>query len=343
MKRWTVMLIPHDRGSGTRSLNIHAYQVWVVAVLFVVLSFSSAFLLQRYRTLSGQVDHLQRTKAKLERDFQNTAASQGQETEEEHKAIEQLRAEFERRERAITEDLREVYEFENEARELQGLPARVQKGLKLIGGPETEKQEDGQGGPPGEVGDALEMGAELAALRAPHFIYGLSRPSADMIRLEIALRRESLRDLVDAMKAKAERLARQPNVFPIKYTRITSRFGYRRDPFTGKRSFHSGIDITGPSGNPVVGTPVVATGKGEVIDARREAYYGNVVRIDHGNGIVTVYAHLNSLRVKQGDKVVRHQPIGTLGSTGRSTGPHVHYEVRVNGKAANPEKYLFKD
>jgi len=120
-------------------------------------------------------------------------------------------------------------------------------------------------------------------------------------------------------------------------SRVTSRFGYRSDPFTGQTAGHAGIDIDG-YGND--GQPVVAAAGGTVIAATNSGGYGNYVTIDHGNGYQTVYAHLASLSVSYGQSVSAGQTVGTLGSTGRSTGTHCHFEIRVNGSPTDPEAFF---
>lgn len=122
---------------------------------------------------------------------------------------------------------------------------------------------------------------------------------------------------------------------PVKVGYLSSTYGYRIDPFHGSVAFHRGIDFAGAPGSDVV-----ATGAGIVTFAGPHAAYGNMVEISHGDGISTVYAHAKAVLVRVGDIVREGQPVATLGSTGRSTGPHVHYEVRRNGVAINPETYV---
>ncbi|MFV0436233.1 MAG: M23 family metallopeptidase [Desulfopila sp.] len=117
--------------------------------------------------------------------------------------------------------------------------------------------------------------------------------------------------------------------------KITSRFGPRRDPINSKRGYHEGIDVKGNTGDDIY-----ATGAGVVTRACRNGSYGNYVEIDHKNGYKTAFAHLEKYLVAVGDKVKRGQLIGYLGNTGRSTGPHLHYEVLYRGKPVNPLKYL---
>ena len=126
------------------------------------------------------------------------------------------------------------------------------------------------------------------------------------------------------------------------FTRVTSNYGWRICPFHG-REFHPGIDIGRKGdGTPIDGAAIVATADGEVIYAGYRGGYGNTVLIDHGNGVVTLYAHQRSggIKVGVGEKVKKGERIGTVGSTGYSTGPHLHFEVRVNGSAKNPMSYL---
>jgi murein DD-endopeptidase MepM/ murein hydrolase activator NlpD len=115
----------------------------------------------------------------------------------------------------------------------------------------------------------------------------------------------------------------------------TSNFGPRSDPFTGQTAMHSGMDFRGETG-----TPVQAAGSGRVVIADVAGGYGNMVELDHGHGVTTRYAHLSAFQVSQGQIVAAGQIVGLLGSTGRSTGPHLHYEIRINGEAIDPARFL---
>jgi murein DD-endopeptidase MepM/ murein hydrolase activator NlpD len=126
-----------------------------------------------------------------------------------------------------------------------------------------------------------------------------------------------------------------PSYAPVDSVQYTSNFGYRIDPFTGSQTFHEGIDFHGDKG-----TAVLAAASGKVIAAEWHDQYGKMVEIDHGNGLISRYAHAAQLFVKEGDLVVRGQKIAEIGSTGRSTGPHLHFEVRLNGVPQNPARFL---
>ena len=138
--------------------------------------------------------------------------------------------------------------------------------------------------------------------------------------------------MLDTLTNTAKRL---PLSSPLKGHAVSSRYGRRVDPFNGRMAMHSGIDFKAPTG-----TSVRASGGGIVKEAGRKGGYGNVVEIVHRNGYTTRYAHLSRIHVKPGQRIERGQKIGRVGSTGRSTGPHLHYEIRKGGKAINPSRFL---
>ncbi|QDP19839.1 M23 family metallopeptidase [Sphingomonas xanthus] len=127
-----------------------------------------------------------------------------------------------------------------------------------------------------------------------------------------------------------------PSDKPVKTAEFTSGYGIRSDPFRGGAAKHAGIDLAAP-----IGTPIYATADGVVREAAyNSGGYGNLIKIEHGRGIETRYAHLSSMTVRQGQRVSRGQLIGRMGSTGRSTGSHLHYEVRIDGRAVNPIPFM---
>lgn len=153
---------------------------------------------------------------------------------------------------------------------------------------------------------------------------------------QIDQKTQSLQDLISKVAARLDYLNSIPSAYPV-YGTITSPFGMRKSPFGYGSEFHPGIDISVP-----VGTPVKAAGKGVVTYAGWLTGYGNAVIIDHGYGIESVYGHNSEILVKVGQSVKRGDIIAKSGNTGRSTGPHVHFEVRVNGNPVDPMKYLAK-
>ena len=132
-------------------------------------------------------------------------------------------------------------------------------------------------------------------------------------------------------------LASTPSIWPVRGY-LSAGFGNRADPFTGQRDFHPGIDVSTP-----IGTRVHSPADGLVVSSGEKGAYGNTVIIDHGFGIVTRYGHLSGFNVKPGTRVKRGEVIGFVGSTGRSTGPHLHYEVWVRDQAQNPVHYILDE
>ncbi len=149
---------------------------------------------------------------------------------------------------------------------------------------------------------------------------------------------EELESLLKSLEDQQNLLASTPAIRPLsedaKYW-VTSRFGYRKSPFTSRRELHKGLDIASSKG-----TPILATADGVVTFAGKKGLLGMTIVIDHGHGIKTRYGHNYKLLKKRGDKVKRWESIALMGSTGRSTGPHTHYEVHLNGIPVNPEKYI---
>ena len=126
-----------------------------------------------------------------------------------------------------------------------------------------------------------------------------------------------------------------PSTRPVTTGWYSSNFGWRIDPFTGQKAFHEGVDFMAEPG-----TPIHASGGGIVVYSDSYAGYGNMIEVDHGNGLISRYAHASKLLARVGDVVMKGQKIGEVGNTGRSTGPHLHFEVRHRGAPQNPEHYL---
>ncbi|MCT2401243.1 M23 family metallopeptidase [Novosphingobium sp. HK4-1] len=137
------------------------------------------------------------------------------------------------------------------------------------------------------------------------------------------------------MDALENGLASIPQVSPAHVAYVSSSYGYRSDPFTHSAAFHAGLDFPGPRGSPIY-----AAAKGKVSFVGRRQGYGNCIEIRHGNGLMTRYAHLSRFKAHVGQKVDAGTVIAAMGSTGRSTGPHLHFEVRINGRPVNPRPFL---
>ncbi len=164
----------------------------------------------------------------------------------------------------------------------------------------------------------------------------------DNIASELYVQSKSFDEVYKMARNKEKMLACIPAIQPISnkdLKRLSSFYGYRIDPIYKVKKFHAGVDLSAPQG-----TPIYASGAGTVIKTRHSLRgYGNTVTIDHGYGYVTLYAHIKDIKVKRGEKVKRGQIIATVGNTGKSTAPHLHYEVRKNNHTINPIYYFFND
>ncbi len=198
---------------------------------------------------------------------------------------------------------------------------------------------------PGSVREAGFGGSEnyegILFSRNEKIVTNLAR-KLEKLSIKAKIQSMSLNDLYAKAVEQRRFISHKPSIQPLSPGErfwLTSTFGYRHDPFTGARKMHSGLDMAGETG-----LKVYATGDGIVSTAAYNGHgYGKEVEIDHGYGYASRYGHLSKILVKKGDRIRRGQLIGELGSTGRSTGPHLHYEVRYQDKALNPIYYYFDD
>lgn len=197
-----------------------------------------------------------------------------------------------------------------------------------------------------EPAERMGMGSNLpqnttAARRKPEDIHA-QLAIADMdsekpLHLRVCDLQKNLRGLTAFIATKNKKLNYLPSIMPVKSSElwITSNFGWRKSPFTGMREMHNGLDIASKRG-----TPIVATADGTVVRAEFDRYLGNVVTVRHEGRFKTTYGHMLKISVKEGQKVTRGQTLGLMGSTGLSTGNHLHYIVNDNGRDVNPYDYI---
>lgn len=205
---------------------------------------------------------------------------------------------------------------------LDALGERLIKVAKLRGGEFDFSQAPAVGGP--------EIGSVEPAFQKPEYLMALEQLSAD-----VAYREQQL-EVMETLLANRQI---QNEVYlagrPIKWGWMSSRFGRRNDPFTGRLAWHKGVDFAGKEGSDII-----SVGSGVVTWAGDRYGYGLMVEVSHGGGLITRYGHAKEVLVKLGDIVKKGDTIAKMGSTGRSTGPHVHFEVRKNGKALDPARYV---
>jgi murein DD-endopeptidase MepM/ murein hydrolase activator NlpD len=226
-------------------------------------------------------------------------------------ALQQEVARFETRVAALQDDLDEVFAYQ------QALAAAVD-----ITPLDAQTRAAGVGGR-----GPLLTGGELAGLH--------EGPDLDRLLRQARIQRAGMAAMLDTLAARETVRERLPSIRPCDIGWLSSRYGKRRDPFTGKQAFHRGIDFSVP-----VGTPVRVTAAGVVQDVERQRGLGRLIKVDHGGGVVTVYGHLHETLVAEGQEVARGEVIARSGNSGRSTAPHLHYEVRVANRSVNPLAYI---
>jgi murein DD-endopeptidase MepM/ murein hydrolase activator NlpD len=218
--------------------------------------------------------------------------------------------------REVAVDLGRVRQFDTKLRLMMNLDAA----LTGIGTADAALDD--------EMGrSALPLHRQTLAARK---LYAFLRQLSDDVRLEEVVQQELLR----ALRENRDAVASMPTVWPVEGF-ISSAFGARTSSFSGRPEFHTGIDIRAPTG-----TSIIAPGRGTVTMAGGDGAYGLSVVVQHSRAIATKYAHMSRIAVREGQQVKRGDVIGFVGSTGRSTGPHLHYEVKLNGAYVNPLRYI---
>jgi murein DD-endopeptidase MepM/ murein hydrolase activator NlpD len=255
-------------------------------------------------------------------------------------------AEFQAKLEVVDEHLAKLQEFERKVRIIANLPGSAASGgadITAVAPGDLELM--GEGGAGGGLDAPLDadLPAQGGASRIPRPAENASVEervsllgrAAEYLGEVAVGQKTNLEELVKALEGKHDHLASSPSIWPAKGW-LTSRYGHRISPFTGRRQFHAGIDIASASG-----TDVIAPARGRVVFAGPQGPMGNTVVLDHGYGVRTHYGHNEKLLVKRGEQVERGDRIAVLGNTGRSTGPHLHYTVEVNGKTRDPLDYIF--
>ena len=346
MDRYTVMLVPAGAGAVRR---FEIQRIWLRRLGITALVLASAIT-----AVAIDWVHLRRQADELARLRVETATQRDQLQGYD----EQIRG-YSEKVREVETQLASLREFERKVRIIANLPAAsggspadaAPPGLGVGGGADDPAFATPPIGaptganlrrpPPAAAADRASRDPFAAALGPVSS--GVPLGHAQWVRLQARAawilgraqqQEKSLQDLLEAIRGKAEQLASTPSIWPAQGW-LTSRFGYRISPFTGLRELHAGIDI---SAEP--GTDVVAPARGRVVFAGIQGAFGNTVILDHGYGIRTIFGHARELHVHPGQMVERGQSIASVGSTGRSTGPHLHYGVERDGRLTNPIDYV---
>ena len=226
-----------------------------------------------------------------------------------------------------------VKNFETKITRLERFEKKLRVITALENSPKSVEKNWGVGGPygltTGSFNTSMGRGAASMVKRMSN--------SLDNLDMQAKIQSISFQELDNFFKNQKSLLSSTPSIWPTRGW-VTSKFGFRKSPFTGLQEKHEGWDIAARSGSPVR-----APADGEVVVAGRESGYGNLVEINHGYGVVTRYGHNSKHMVKVGERVKRGQVISLVGSTGRTTGPHLHYEVLLHGVPVTPKNYILED
>jgi murein DD-endopeptidase MepM/ murein hydrolase activator NlpD len=319
-KKLTLVVIPDVNRSVVRLHipNFIAYAAAAILVALILVSIAMSYLHMHTRSTTSEL------KNRL-----STVDSQWQQTVDgKDLAIQQLQ--------------NEVIQLSKQADQMKTNVAEIKKlenDLKSIAGIEEPKQGSSKAAPPANSSAAPNQGQGgpmIPATKEGILQLG-DQAASDMTLLgqEIEQMHSTLSQTKQRIEERQSLLRSTPTIWPTTSQQVTSGFGYRSDPFTHAASFHDGIDI-GAAENE----PVYATADGKVISAGYDNARGNNIVINHGNGLRTWYMHLNKILVGEGNSVTKGQNIGLLGSTGRSTGPHLHYQIVKNGATIDPKPFL---
>ncbi len=221
-----------------------------------------------------------------------------------------------------------IEDLEKQLSKLKDFDKKIRIIANLEKGQETTSLV-GVGGPsPSDIREKLKSGRDEKGLLQQ------MRTDVERLQSEAMDREESLSELEKLLQNKKEMLAHTPSIWPIMGW-VTSVFGFRTNPFTGLSQMHEGIDISNR-----VGTPVIASADGIISDTGNDSVHGKLLVISHGFGMSTRYSHLSKVMARVGEKVKRGDKVAEVGMSGRTTGPHLHYEIKLNGIPVNPMRYI---
>lgn len=329
-KSYTILLVP-DRDAKVKKIRLeHRMLVRVaVAASLVVLALIGA--LAHYFTVVGKVAENELIRAE-NFELQNR-------WREAEQKFAHINDELDRVKR-LNANLRHITSLNDPDRKLNmPQPEPGQGAPEFVGGGVATEPASAGMGPIGKlVGGEGRMIADgdSRSLPVPEQDPDLLK-SLDTLDKKVKAQEQEARALKSYFEDQQALLASAPSIWPVRGW-VTSDFSVRLDPYTGERVMHEGIDVA-----TAMGTPVRAPADGTVVFSGVEGGYGHVLVLDHGYGLKTRYGHLSRIDVKVGDKVKRGQFVAAVGNTGRSTGPHLHYEVRVNGVADNPRKFILEE
>jgi len=306
MARKYSLIILSNSGQTVRQATISVVQLVVIAAFVAAGAALIGISLREYYALR----HIQADNQRM----QATISRQVEEIDQQRLQIQSFAADI----NAVKDKLVKLDQFEEKIRVIANLePSRIDENLFGVGGAAPE-----------------DLDPQLALSQRHEGLIREMHQQVHELDAASQYQEKSFNVLMDSLAGQHNLLASTPAIRPT-VGWMTSRFGHRVSPFTGRKEFHKGIDIAHRKG-----TAILATANGIVSYVGKKGTMGNVLVIDHGHGLVTRYAHLNKALKNRGENVKRGDIVAEMGSSGRSTGPHLHYEVHLNGVPVNPARYI---
>lgn len=304
--RFTLIIVPQGT-SGMRQMQCSFRMLWSLLIvgILVLVAIPSAtwYLFHKYQTMQARVSGLPRL---------------NKETQAQHLLINR---------------------YEQDLQGIRQVVAQLERSqVKLLGlaGVEALTTAAYGYGLGGEAENAVTPGLFKAGQPESETVVLQKIAYLDELKTDLLHQQQTIQRLEELLQDQQQMLATMPSIWPVTGdSTLGSTFKMRKDPFTGKQTMHYGIDINAPKG-----TPIVSSADGVVAFAGEQSSFGLVVVVDHGNGYTTFYGHCSKLETKVGEHVKRGDLIARVGSTGRSTGMHLHYEVRVDGEAKDPLRFI---
>ena len=332
-RSYTILLVP-DRDAKVRKIRVEHRMLVRAAIASALVLIGFVAMLAHYFSVVGKVSENQLLRAE-NLELQNAR-------HEAEQRFAHLDDELDRVKR-LNSNLRHITAITDSDRKLAGLDAKGAGGEPAM--LPDNPQPAGVQAPPANVGGPYTgtgqfAGSDEGRLHIPEIDGDEGQDllgKLDTLGKKVKVQEQEARALASYFQDQQALLAAAPSIWPVRGW-VTSEYSVRNDPYTGEKTMHEGMDIAAPAG-----TSVRAPADGTVVFNGVEGGYGHVLVIDHGYGIKTRFGHLSRIDVKLGEKVKRGEFVAAVGNTGRSTGPHVHYEVRVNGVADNPRKFLLEE
>ncbi len=305
-KKVTIFWLANDRSEGLKQISFSKPIFVFLSFLFILCLASLFFVQYSYYRMKKESSYAKSLKTDLTEQNNNIVDL--------NKQIQVLGTKI----NTIKQRLVELDNFE--------------KNIRIIANIENKDNESSMFGTGGAMPADLETDSPLED--SQNLLIRNMHEQLDQMDIVSITQQADFKDLINTLEAKRNLLASTPTIRPVRGY-ITSKFGYRISPFTDKKEFHNGYDIAAPEG-----MPIIAPADGIVSFIGNKGSLGDAIFINHGHGITTKYGHTKKILKKKGESVKRGDVIALVGNTGRSTGPHLHYEVCVNGIPVNPERYM---